>query len=550
MTRTALWNSRKGKGISDMDPGILKKIEKRDLMRLVIIGSVDDGKSTLLGRLLYDAQALFEDQIQSVQDYSQKNREQGIDFSLFSDGLKTEREQGITIDVAYRYFSTISRRYIIADTPGHEQYTRNMVTGASLATVAVILVDATHGVMTQTRRHSFLSSLLGIRHVVVAVNKMDLAGFRKDVFDQIVKDFLAFSEKFPLESVRFIPVCALNGDNIANRSRVIPWYAGPTLLEYLDSLHVPAERNLIDLRLPVQMAKWAGRTRRGYLGSLASGILRKGDEVLVLPSKKKSRVEKIFVGMEERSYTFAPQAVSVYLADELDIGRGDMIVRQTNVPCRAQTIEAILVWLDEQPLQPGRIYTVKHTTRLGRGSVLKIRYCFEMTSFHRHPAASLALNQIGKVVLNLLNPFFMDEYAKNRQTGSFILIDPVSNQTCAAGMVTRCTEIPEEQAGGKAASVRSETYWVVGSSAGESASALIRDLRDTGRAVVSLDADAEHLAGILRVPDLSENAPQVVLAHLCRLINDSGVAVVVRSVSVPDASVRTVIGEAHLFVIQ
>jgi sulfate adenylyltransferase subunit 1 (EFTu-like GTPase family) len=299
----------------------------------------------------------------------------------------------------------------------------------------------------------------------------------------------------------------------------------------------------------MQMAKWAGRTRRGYLGSLASGILRKGDEILILPSGKKSHVEKIFVGMEERSYTFAPQAVSVFFADDLDIGRGDMIVREANVPCRAHKIEAILVWLDEQPLQPGRIYTVKHTTRLGRGSVTQIRYCFEMTSFHRHPAASLALNQIGKVVLNLLNPFFMDEYAKNRQTGSFILIDPVSNQTCAAGMVTRCTEIFKEPAGGKTASVRGETYWVAGSPAGDPASTLIRDLRNAGRAVVSLDADAEDLSGILRLPDPSETVPQVALAHLCRLINDSGVAVVVRSVSVPDASARAVIGETHLFVI-
>jgi sulfate adenylyltransferase subunit 1 (EFTu-like GTPase family) len=404
--------------------------------------------------------------------------------------------------------------------------------------------------MTQTRRHSFLSSLLGIRHVVVAVNKMDLAGFRKVVFDQIVKDFLAFSEKFPLESVRFIPVCALNGDNIANRSMVMPWYAGPSLLEYLDSLHVPAERNLIDLRLPVQMAKWAGRTRRGYLGSLASGILRKGDEICVLPSGKKSRVEKIFVGMEERSYTFAPQAVSIYLTDELDIGRGDMIVRETNVPCRAQLIEAILVWLDGQPLEPGRIYTVKHTTRLGRGSVVKIRYCFEMTSFHRHPAASLALNQIGKVVLHLLNPFFMDEYAKNRQTGSFILIDPVSNQTCAAGMVTRCTEPAEEPAGGNPLSVRGETYWVVGSPAGKPALTLVQDFRNAGRAVVSLDPDAEPLARIFQVPYPSGNVPPLALAHLCRLINDSGVAVVVRSVSAPDASALAVIGETHLIVIQ
>ncbi|MFA5268680.1 MAG: GTP-binding protein [Methanoregula sp.] len=533
-----------------MDPDILEKLENRDLMRLVIIGSVDDGKSTLLGRLLYDSSALFEDQIRSVKEYSQKNREQPIDFSLFTDGLKAEREQGITIDVAYRYFSTISRRYIIADTPGHEQYTRNMITGASLATVAVILVDATRGVMTQTRRHSFLSTLLGIRHVVVAINKMDLAGFRKEVSDRIVQDYLAFSEKFRIESIQFIPVCASGGDNIAHRSTAMPWYTGPSLLEYLDSLHIPAERNLIDLRFPVQMAKWDGGSKRGYLGSIASGILRTGDEILVLPSMKKSRVEKIVVGMDQKSYAFSPQAVSVYLSDELDIGRGDMIVREANVPCRAQTIEAILVWLDEQPLQPGRIYPVKHTTRLGRGSVVQIRYCFEMNSFHRHPAVSLSLNQIGKVVINLMNPFFMDEYAKNRQTGSFILIDPVSNQTCAAGMVSRCTETAEEQSAVKSTFQRGETYWVVGSPADERSLVLLRDLREDGRAVVSLDADAGLFSGLLPVPDPTGNAPRVALAQLCRLINDSGVAVVVRSGLVPDASARAVIGEIHLFIVQ
>jgi sulfate adenylyltransferase subunit 1 len=532
-----------------MDQDILEKLEGRDLLRLVIIGSVDDGKSTLLGRLLYDSRALFEDQIRSVREYSEKNREQVIDFSLFSDGLKAEREQGITIDVAYRYFSTLTRRYIIADTPGHEQYTRNMVTGASLATVAVILVDAMHGVMIQTKRHSFLSALLGIRHVVVAINKMDLAGFDKNVFDRIVQDFLAFSEKFQIESVQFIPVCALGGDNITKRSRAMPWYAGPSLLEYLDSLHVPAERNLIDLRFPVQMAKWAGRSRRGYLGSLASGILRTGDEVLVLPSMKKSRIEKIFTGMQEQSYAFSPQAVSVYLSDELDIGRGDMIVREANIPCRAQQIEAIIVWLDEQPLQPGRIYTVKHTTRLGRGRVQKIRYSFDMDSFHRHPAESLSLNQIGKVVLTLLNPFFMDEYAKNRQTGCFILIDPVSNQTSAAGMVTRCTGVATEQ-GGAAPVVHGDTYWVVESANGTAAPSLMQDLRQSGRIVVSLDTGEGLLAGFLQVPDLSVCTPALTLAQIARLINESGVTVVVRSGSEPDTAAREVIGEPHLFVVR
>ncbi|MHC4833526.1 MAG: sulfate adenylyltransferase subunit CysN [Planctomycetota bacterium] len=417
--------------------GYLKQHEQKELLRFITCGSVDDGKSTLIGRLLYDSKMIFEDQLAAVRKDSARFGTTGDDFdpALLTDGLRAEREQGITIDVAYRYFTTPKRKFIIADTPGHEQYTRNMATGASTADVAVLLIDARHGIMTQTRRHSFITSLLGIRHAVVAINKMDLVDWDEAVFGRIRDDYLKFASRLPERDMTFIPMSALKGANVVNRGDRMDWYDGPTLIEHLEKVPVAADRNLRDLRLPVQWVNRPNLDFRGFSGSLAAGVVRPGDEVMVLPSRKRSKVSRIvtFDGDLERAQ--APQAITVTLEDEIDVSRGDMFVRPDSQIQVGTRIEATLVWMHQDPLVAGREYLVKHTSRKTPGVFAAIRSQIDVNTLESSPAVALGLNEIGKVQLVVNEPLCFDPYVRNRTTGAFIVIDRVTNITVAAGMI-------------------------------------------------------------------------------------------------------------------
>ena len=416
----------------------LARHQKKELLRFLTCGSVDDGKSTLIGRLLHDTKMIYEDQLAAVKRDSEKVGTTGageIDLALLTDGLKAEREQGITIDVAYRYFSTDRRKFIIADTPGHEQYTRNMATGASTCQLAVILIDARHGVQTQTRRHSFIVSLLGIRHVVVAINKMDLVGHSREVFERIKDEYTGFVAKLDLRDITFIPMSALKGDNVASKSDATPWYHGPSLLDHLETVHIASDRNLTDLRFPVQYVIRPNLDFRGFAGTVASGILRKGDEVMVLPSGKKSKVKSIVTYDGELDEAFAPQAVTVTLADEVDVSRGDMLVKPDNPPQVSSQIEAMVVWMAEQPFVPGRSYTLKHTTRSVSAEVAAFRYGVDVNTLEHRAIARLNLNEVGHVQLSLTQALACDPYRTNAATGAFILIDRLSNNTVGAGMI-------------------------------------------------------------------------------------------------------------------
>jgi len=401
---------------------------------------VDDGKSTLIGRLLHDCKAAFVDQLAAAKrlttNESVAAAGEEIDFSLLTDGLRAEREQGITIDVAYRYFSTPRRKFIIADTPGHEQYTRNMATGASTANLALILVDARKGVLTQTKRHAFISSLLGIRHCVVCVNKMDLVGYDEAVFREIQAEFADFATRLAIPDLEFVPVSALKGDNVVTRSAAMPWYQGRPLLALLEEVHTASDRNLIDLRFPVQYVIRPDLDFRGYAGQVASGIVRQGDEVLVLPSRQRSRVERIVTFDGEQEEAFPPQCVTLTLADEVDVSRGDMLVHPRNQPHVTRHFEAMLVWMSSQKLRVGGSYYLKHTTQSLRAKVEALRYVVDVNTLSRDKEADgLGLNGIGRVVLSTTRPLYVDAYLDNRATGSLILIDVLSNETVAAGML-------------------------------------------------------------------------------------------------------------------
>ncbi|MHC1626346.1 MAG: sulfate adenylyltransferase subunit CysN [Methanoculleaceae archaeon] len=433
----------------------MEQNQRIDLLRFATAGSVDNGKSTLIGRLLFDSKSIFEDQLLSIRDYSRSHRNQDIDYALVTDGLKSEREQGITIDVAYRFFATPKRRFIIADTPGHEQYTRNMATGASNASLSLILIDATQGVTTQTRRHTFISTLLGIRHLLVAVNKMDLVDYSEEVFDEIVADYTTFSDKLSAESIYFIPISALHGDNVIDRSPNMPWYQGSPLLDYLETVTVAGGRNLIDFRFPVQYVNWGGGGFRGYCGTIASGVIRRGERVRVLPSGRTTTVSRIVTYDGDRDYAFAPMAVTLCLTDDIDISRGDLIARENNYPTIAGTLEANLVWMDSETLRIGRDYLIKQTTRTVRGIFNEVRYIFDPDTLHRTPAGSLHTNEIGKVRIELKNPIYADHYSRNRVTGSFIVIDPVTHQTAAAGMITALKQVSPDRS---CAAVHADVY--------------------------------------------------------------------------------------------
>ena len=414
-----------------------------EMLRLATAGSVDDGKSTLIGRLLYDTKSIFEDQLESVERTSRQRGEEYTNLALLTDGLRAEREQGITIDVAYRYFTTPRRKFIIADTPGHIQYTRNMVTGASTANVALILVDARKGVLEQSRRHAFLASLLRVPHLVLCVNKMDLVDYDPAIFESIRDEFKDFAAKLDINDLTTVPVSALNGDNVVTRSPNMPWYEGTSLLHYLEDLHIASDRNLIDVRFPVQYVVRpmhnAFHDYRGYAGTVAAGVLKAGDEVMVLPSGLTSTVESVDTFGGSVDEAFPPMSVTVRLTDDLDISRGDMLCRPHNVPAVGQDIEAMVAWMTDQPkLRAGQLLSLKHTTRQVRAKVMNLQYQINVTTLHRHEGvADLGLNAIGRVRLRTTQPLFFDEYRRNRVTGSFILVDEASGTTAGAGMIIR-----------------------------------------------------------------------------------------------------------------
>ena len=411
-----------------------------EMLRFATAGSVDDGKSTLIGRLLYDAKGIFEDQLEAVERTSRERGEATTNLALLTDGLRAEREQGITIDVAYRYFATPRRKFIIADTPGHVQYTRNMVTGASTADVALILVDARNGVVEQSRRHAFLATLLGVRHLVVCINKMDLVGWSESRFEEIKAEFIEFAARLKIADLTFIPISALNGDNVVNRSTNMPWYEGASLLYFLEHVHVASDRNLIDARFPVQYVirpmddEW--HDYRGYAGQMASGVLRPGDEVKVLPSGFTTTIEAIETMDGPVDEVFAPMSVTLRLRDDIDISRGDMFCRPDNVPTVTQDIEARICWMHDRPMNPGAIYRIKHTSREARVKFTALKYSIDVNTLHRNTeATTLGMNEIGRVSLRTTAPMFVDTYEHNRRTGAFIIIDEATNTTVAAGMV-------------------------------------------------------------------------------------------------------------------
>jgi len=411
-----------------------------ELLRFTTAGSVDDGKSTLIGRLLYDSKSIFEDQYEAIERASILKGEEHVNLALLTDGLRAEREQGITIDVAYRYFATPKRKFIIADTPGHIQYTRNMVTGASTANLAIILIDARKGVIEQTCRHAFIASLLGIPHIVICVNKMDLVDFSQEVFYKICQDFKNFASRLEIPDIRFIPISALHGDNIVERSKNTNWYNGPTLLYLLENIHIGSDENMVDCRFPVQYVIRPQSDEfhdyRGYAGRVAGGIFKKGDKVMVLPSGFTSSIKSIDLDGEEIEKAYPPMSVTIRLNDEMDISRGDMIVRENNVPTIGQDLNIMVCWMNEKKLQPNGKYALRHTTKTARCIVKNVLYKVDINTLHRNEIdKEIGMNDIGRIQIRTTLPFFYDKYKANRHTGSVILIDEATNETVGAGMI-------------------------------------------------------------------------------------------------------------------
>lgn len=544
----------------------LAQHERKELMRFITCGSVDDGKSTLIGKLLLESKMIYEDQLASVRQDSVKHGTTGeeVDAALLLDGLEDERQQGITIDVAYRYFSTDKRKFIIADTPGHEQYTRNMATGASTADLAIILIDARKGVLVQTRRHTFITSLLGIKHVLVAVNKMDLVGYSQEVYDQIKADYTDFAARLEMPDLHFLPISALKGDNVVEPSRNMPWHQGSPLMHFLETVYIGSDRNLEDFRFPVQLVNRPNLDFRGFCGTIASGIVRRGDEVMALPSRKTSRVKQIVSFEGERDEAFAPLSVTLTLEDEIDVSRGDMLVRPGNVPRVEQKFEAMIVWMSEDPLVPGKQYLFKQTSRTASGTVQTLRYQVDVNTLHRKDAPTLGLNEIGRCQVLLNQPVAYDSYRRNRSTGAFIIIDRLTNGTVGAGMIldrstseerrdhwepepsAESLHVGHSNVSGDERRARfgqlPATILLTGlTGAGKTtlAYALERRLFDEGRAVTVLDGQNMRL-GISRdlgftSADRSENLRRS--AEVARLLNEAGLICIAAFVA-PSEEVR------------
>lgn len=534
------------------------------LLRLATAGSVDDGKSTLIGRLLYDSKAVMEDQWASVEQTSKDRGHDYTDLALVTDGLRAEREQGITIDVAYRYFATPKRKFIIADTPGHIQYTRNMVTGASTAQLVIVLVDARHGLLEQSRRHAFLASLLGIRHLVLAVNKMDLLGWDQEKFDAIRDEFHAFAARLDVQDVTSIPISALHGDNVVTKSDQTLWYEGPSLLSHLEDVYIAGDRNMVDVRFPVQYVirphTLEHQDHRSYAGTVASGVMRSGDEVVVLPIGKTTRITAIDGPNGPVAEAFPPMAVSVRLADDIDISRGDMIARTHNQPRITQEFDATVCWMaDNAVLEPGRDYVVKHTTRTVRARIAGLDYRLDVNTLHRDKTATaLKLNELGRVSLRTQVPLLLDEYTRNASTGSFILIDPDTNGTVAAGMVLRdvSARTPSPNTVRHRSLVtaqdrppRGKTVWFTGlSGSGKSSVAMLveRKLLEKGISAYVLDGDnLRHGLNAdlgFSMADRAENLRR--LSHVATLLADCGHLVLVPAIS-PLAEHRALARKVH-----
>jgi bifunctional enzyme CysN/CysC len=552
----------------------LKRHGEKDMLRFLTAGSVDDGKSTLIGRLLYDSKMIYEDQLAAVIEDSATHGTTGTDFdpALLTDGLKAEREQGITIDVAYRYFSTDKRNFIIADTPGHEQYTRNMATGGSTCDLAVILIDARHGILEQTRRHSFIASLLGIRHLAVCVNKMDLVDYSQEVFERIRRDYEGFAAKLEDVDLHFIPISALLGDNVVDPSANMPWFQGGALLYYLETVPVATDRNLIDMRFPVQYVLRPDLNYRGYCGTVASGVIRTGDEIVALPSGARTRIAGITTFEGDVAQAFPPMAVTITVEDEVDVSRGDMLVHLNNRPQVGQDFEALVVWMNDEPMKLNGSYLVKSTTNLVPAAITDLHYRFDINSLHRIEADTLKANEIGRVAISTHRKICFDPYARNRATGCFIIVDRNSNATVGAGMIvdrSKATAQPiEATAEPKSTHIRREasnvspadrrtllkqkpaTLWLTGlSGSGKSTIAqdLERALFERGQTCFILDGDnVRH--GLNRdlgfsAGDRTENIRRV--SEVAGLLNDAGLIVITSFISpyrADRAKAREIIG--------
>ena len=550
---------------SDID-AYLAQHERKELLRFLTCGSVDDGKSTLIGRLLIESKMVYEDQLAALEKDSQTHGTIGdrLDPALLTDGLDDERQQGITIDVAYRYFSTAKRKFIIADTPGHEQYTRNMATGASTCDLAIILIDARQGVLTQTKRHSFITSLLGVKHIVVAINKMDLVDYSQEVYERIREEYIQFAARMSSDDVHFIPISALDGDNVVVRSEKMPWYDGNTLMHMLENVYIASDSNFQDFRFPVQYVNRPHLDFRGFCGTVASGTIKKGDEIMVLPARTTSRVKSILTYEGEIEEAFTPLSVTMTLEDEIDASRGDMIVRVGNQPRVGQRMDAVVVWMGEEPLVPGTRYLFKQTTKVVPGSVQSLRYRIDVNTLHREPAPSLALNEIGRCEIQLDDNIMFDAYKRNRGTGSMVIVDRITNVTVGAVMILDEMQASESQdhwdAEPASASLKGEPSQVTdeerearfgqrgatvlitgltGSGKRLVAHALERQLFDSGRACALLDGPKMRL-GVSKdlgfTPEgRSENMRRA--AECARMLNDAGL-ITVASFLAPKKDVR------------
>lgn len=513
---------------------------QKELVRLTTAGSVDDGKSTLIGRLLFDCDAVYQDQIESIK----RNNGGEIDFALITDGLSSEREQGITIDVAYRFFSTKNRRFIISDVPGHEQYTKNMVTGASNADIAVILIDARKGALVQSKRHLCIASLLQIPHVLVLVNKMDAVGYEEKVFQEVQEELSDFATKLSIKDLQFIPISALKGDFVTQKSENMTWYQGRTLLDYLENVQVNTDRNLVDFRFPVQHVI-RQKDFRGYTGVVEGGAIKKGESVMILPSKKETKVKDICIGDRVIDIGFSPQSLLITLEDEIDISRGDMLIRSNNKPYVAKGFEAYMCWMDEAKMKKNHRYLIKHTTNLLPCEVVDVKYKLNVETLHREQAQEFDLNDIGKVIIQTQRPIYFDIYKQNRNTGGFILIDEKTNQTVAGGMIIapiKQQDIQEIDVTQKSIRKPAPVLWLYGlSGSGKStiANELFKSLQSRGIETHQLDGDLlrEHITGDLGFGKEGREKNLEIAGYLAQMLSQHGVVVIATFIT-PYESVR------------